>query len=141
MYKTVLVPIDLGQIEQGNLLVKTAMKLVEPIGGNLILLNVLPDIPRYVTAQMPEHFLNDAKDDAFKELEEVARKSGAGDQTNLIVQQGSIHYEILSVADDLKADLIVMASHQPEFSDYLLGTTAARVVRHAKCSVLISRNL
>ena len=141
MYKTVLVPIDLGQIEQGNLLVKTAMKLVEPIGGNFILLNVLPDIPGYVTAQMPEHFLNDAKDDAVKELEEVARKSGARDQANLIIQQGSIHNEILSVAEDLKADLIVMASHQPEFSDYLLGTTAARVVRHAKCSVLISRNL
>ena len=38
-------------------------------------------------------------------------------------------------------DVIVMASHQPKFSDYLLGSTAARVVRHAKCSVLIARGL
>ena len=141
MYKTVLVPIDLGQNEQGKSLVDIAMKLVEPIGGNLILLNVLPDIPGYVTAQMPENLLINTKDNAVKDLEEIAKNSGVGDQAKMIVREGRIHNEILTVAEDTGADLIVMASHQPEFSDYLLGSTAARVVRHAKCSVLIARNL
>ena len=141
MNKTVLVPIDLGQIEQGKSLIKTAMKLVEPTGGNLILLNVLPDIPGYVTAQMPENLLINTKDNAIKDLEEIAKNSGVGDQAKMIVREGRIHNEILTVAEDTGADLIVMASHQPEFSDYLLGSTAARVVRHAKCSVLIARNL
>ena len=139
MNKTVLVPIDLGQIEQGKSLIKTAMKLVEPIGGNLILLNVLPDIPGYVTAQMPENLLINTKDNAIKDLEEIAKNSGVGDQAKMIVREGRIHNEILTVAEDTVADLIVMASHQPEFFDYLLGSTAARVVRHAKCSVLIAR--
>jgi nucleotide-binding universal stress UspA family protein len=35
--------------------------------------------------------------------------------------------------------MIVMASHRPEMSDYLLGANAARVVRHAKISVLVVR--
>ena len=141
MNKTILVPIDLGQIEQGKSLIKTAMKLVEPIGGNLILLNVLPDIPGYVAAEIPDHILKDAKNDAIKELEEITKNSGVGDQAKMIVREGRIHNEILRVAEDTGADLIVMASHQPEFSDYLLGSTAARVVRHAKCSVLIARGL
>ena len=141
MYKTVLVPIDLGQIEQGKSLVDIAMKLVESIGGNLFLLNVLPDIPGYVMAEIPDHFLKDAKNDAIKGLEEIAKKNGVGEQANIIVREGNIHNEILTTAEEIGADIIVMASHQPEFSDYLLGSTAARVVRHAKCSVLIARNL
>jgi nucleotide-binding universal stress UspA family protein len=36
--------------------------------------------------------------------------------------------------------MIVMASHRPELKDYLLGPNAARVVRHAECSVLVVRN-
>ena len=38
-----------------------------------------------------------------------------------------------------KPDLIVMASHRPELKDYLIGPNAARVVRHADCSVQVVR--
>jgi nucleotide-binding universal stress UspA family protein len=37
----------------------------------------------------------------------------------------------------LNATLIVMGAHRPAFQDYLIGPNAARVVRHAKCSVLV----
>ena len=36
-------------------------------------------------------------------------------------------------------DLIIVASHRPGLQDYFLGSTAAKVVRHAKCSVLVIR--
>ena len=39
------------------------------------------------------------------------------------------------------AAMIVIASHDPGLADYLLGSVAARVVRHAHCSVLVTRNL
>ena len=34
----------------------------------------------------------------------------------------------------------LMASHRPAFQDYLLGPNAARVVRHARCSVYVVRD-
>ncbi|MFQ5760821.1 MAG: universal stress protein, partial [Acidiferrobacterales bacterium] len=43
------------------------------------------------------------------------------------------------VAEKAGCDLIVMASQRPELKDYLLGPNAARVVRHANCSVLVAR--
>ena len=46
---------------------------------------------------------------------------------------------ILATAKKVRADLIVMAAHRPEFRDYLLGPNAYRVVRHAECSVLVVR--
>ena len=39
-----------------------------------------------------------------------------------------------------KADCIVIGSHKPGLIDYLLGSTAARVVRHAPCAVHVLRN-
>lgn len=51
--------------------------------------------------------------------------------------EGKAYREILYLADKTSADLIIMASHHPEFSDYLPGSTAERVVRHARQSVLV----
>ncbi len=51
-----------------------------------------------------------------------------------------IYEEVLRAAERLGADLIVMAAHRPELSDYLIGPNSARVVRHARQSVLILRD-
>jgi hypothetical protein len=47
--------------------------------------------------------------------------------------------EILEAAEEAEADLIVVGSHRPAMKDYLLGTNASRVMRHARCSVLVAR--
>jgi nucleotide-binding universal stress UspA family protein len=57
-----------------------------------------------------------------------------------VVACGTIYEEILTFAGKHGIDMIVMASHRPELKDYLLGPNAARVVRHAECSVLVVRN-
>jgi nucleotide-binding universal stress UspA family protein len=46
---------------------------------------------------------------------------------------------ILAAADEHQADLVIVASHVPNISNYFFGATADRVVRHAKCSVLVER--
>jgi universal stress protein F len=52
---------------------------------------------------------------------------------------GSPKEQILKLADIINADLIVIGSHRPSTRTYLLGSNAAAVVRHAKCSVLVVR--
>ena len=51
----------------------------------------------------------------------------------------AVYQVILETAAKIGADLIVMASHRPKPMDYLLGPNAAKVVRHAKTSVLVVR--
>jgi nucleotide-binding universal stress UspA family protein len=60
-------------------------------------------------------------------------------QTRCHVVHGTVYEEILRLADDIGADLIVMASHRPALKDFLIGPNAARVVRHADISVLVVR--
>ncbi len=141
MYKNILVPIDLGQIEQGKELIKTAMKIGQAEDVKLTLLHVLPPIPGYASAFIPEGQSQESQEKALQQLEEIASELGIADKAGKIVLIGSVHIEILTWAEEADVDLIVMASHQPEFTDHLIGTTAARVVRHAHCSVMVLRNL
>ena len=52
---------------------------------------------------------------------------------------GNVYQEILAYADKIGINLNIVASHKPNVGDDLLGTTAARIVRHATCSVLVIR--
>ena len=56
-----------------------------------------------------------------------------------IVGNGNVYESILEVAKRIKADLIVVQARRPELRKYLLGPNAARVVRHATCSVMVVR--
>lgn len=53
---------------------------------------------------------------------------------------GHVYRSIVDYASDHGVDCIVMGSHKPGFSDFLLGSTAARVVRHAPCAVHVYRS-
>jgi nucleotide-binding universal stress UspA family protein len=57
----------------------------------------------------------------------------------IVTHAASIYVEILRVAEEVAADLIVAGSHRPAMRNYLLGTNASRAVRHARCSVLVAR--
>ena len=56
-----------------------------------------------------------------------------------IVATGSVYQEILSTAEKAGSDLVVIGAHDPDLKDFLLGPNAARIVRHAKCSVHVVR--
>ena len=55
------------------------------------------------------------------------------------VGHGTVYEEVLTAARRINADLIVLAAHRPAQKDYLLGPNAARIARHAKCSVMVVR--
>jgi nucleotide-binding universal stress UspA family protein len=58
------------------------------------------------------------------------------------VERGSAWREIVRVAQETKADLIVIGAHvNGALGRLFLGSTAAQVVRHASCPVLIAREL
>ena len=55
------------------------------------------------------------------------------------VKIGTPWSAICDEAKKIKADLIVIGSHGYGTLDRILGTTAAKVVNHAECSVLVVR--
>lgn len=56
-----------------------------------------------------------------------------------VMLKGHSSRTLVEHAKEIGADLIIAGSHKPGLSDYFLGTTAARLARHAPCTVVILR--
>jgi nucleotide-binding universal stress UspA family protein len=134
MYETILVPIDLSHPELG----RKTLGIARQVGGNqsrIIALYVAADIPAFVAAELPTGLLQKNVARARAELGALADEVGADSE----VLSGHPPLKILEYAAEIGVDLIVIASHRPGLRDYFLGSTAARVVRHAECAVLVDR--
>ena len=136
MYKHIIVAVDLSHGDAGKALIDRAVQLVDQ-GGVIRLLHVLEDVPSYIAAELPRDLNDRRQAEAKVELGLLASGTTASVQSE--IRTGAAAGQILQCAEDTGADLIMIASHRPGLSDYFIGSTAARVVRHAQCSVLISR--
>jgi nucleotide-binding universal stress UspA family protein len=56
-----------------------------------------------------------------------------------VLLEGHAGQTLADYAEEVGADCIVIGSHKPGLRDFLLGSTAARIVRHAPCSVHVLR--
>jgi universal stress protein F len=136
VYKTILVPIDLADAEKG----KAMIAIARAVGGSelrLILAYVAEEAPAFIQSQLPAGMAEKIQADARRSLEDIAK--AAGIDADIEVRTGHATTAILAIAEEKDVDLIIVASHRPGLEDYLIGSTASRVVRHAKCPVLIDR--
>lgn len=136
MYRKIIVPVEIGAIEKGERILRKAAKLLDA-PGEIILLNVVENVPSYVAIDLPPDVLEDAMDDGRARLEQLKAKTGIA--ASVEIRAGPPANGILAAAEEHGADLVIIASHIPDFSNYFIGATADRVVRHAKCSVLVDR--
>lgn len=135
MYNKILVPVALDHSGDINKAMKVANKLLDK-NGEIIMLTVVETIPMYVSQQLPVAIIEDNMKEAKAALDaEVAGAKGV--KTDVI--KGHAATTILEYADEKGIDCIVIASHRPGLQDYFLGSTASRVVRHAKMPVHVVR--
>jgi nucleotide-binding universal stress UspA family protein len=141
MFRNILTAIDLTEESSWVKSIPTAVELCQSAGSRLHLMTVIPDFGMSIVSQhFPKDYAEKALASARAELEAFAGKHIPDDvQPTLVIAQGTIYEEIIRVGDEVSADLIVVASHRPSLKDYLLGPNAARVVRHANCSVMVVR--
>lgn len=134
MYETILVPIDLSYPQQATKTLGTARRVgVE--SARIVALYVSPELPGFVTGELPEALLEKTLANAREALASHAEQAEA----EFEVRWGHPPLVILQYAKEISAELIVVASHRPGLEHYFLGATAARVVRHAECPVLVDR--
>lgn len=136
MYRKVIVPVDIAQVDRGETILRRAETIADA-EGDIILLNVVEDLPSYLAIDVPAGLIEGALREARDML--TALKTRCGSRARIEIRTGHAAREILAAADEHKADLVMIASHHPDLSNYIFGSTADRVVRHASCSVLVDR--
>ena len=143
MYRRILVPIDLSDVELAKPAIATALMMATESNGSVRLINVLPVTPVMLAEYVPPDFEAQQRRTAEDALAIVVKETPLPPaQVSSIVRQGGIHQEILEEAAGMGADLIVMSSHRPQkhaVRTYFLGSNAGHVVRYAKGSVLVVR--
>ncbi len=140
MPRKILLPIDLSAPNGWQASLREALEMLGH-GGVLHVVSVLPDfgIPQ-VGAFFRKEFEKEALHAFGKALADWSIENiPDGVEVHPHILHGTIYDEILRAADRLSVDVIVMGSHRPALRDYLLGPNAARVVRHAHCSVYVVR--
>lgn len=135
MYKNILIPVALDHGQHVSQSLEIARKLRDE-GGAITLLNVIEQIPTYVQQYLPEGQLAKNADEAATSLK---AETGGVKDVKVAVVSGHAGTTITEYAAEHDMDLIVIASHRPGLQDYFLGSTAARVVRHAACAVHVLR--
>jgi nucleotide-binding universal stress UspA family protein len=138
--KRILVGLDGSERAPGVLAV--AVTIGRSQGAKLTLVRSVglpPDVPQDFWKTTEEPLLDVLKHHAQKYLDEQASKVPAEvlGGTELVI--GVPWQAICDTAKTQKADLVVIGSHGYSGFDRLLGTTAAKVVNHAQCSVLVVR--
>lgn len=140
MFRNILVPVDLAELPLAKGAIEQAAELATQSGGSVRLLNVQTLLPATFMDYVPADFDAEIRTNAENSLRHVADKVPLQrSRVSSEVRMGAVYPEILAEADAWGADLIVIGSHRPAMSTYLLGSNAKTVVRHAKCSVLVMR--
>lgn len=140
MYKNILVPIDLLDEASWENVLPGVIEQIRSSAAKLTLVAVIDINLGFAAPTLGEDFNTKQLANAMDRLKAVVRNHVPEDiKAECIVRDGRPYREILHVAEEIGADLIIMASHRPSLESFLLGANAAKVVRHASCSVLVAR--
>ena len=126
MYKKIIVALGLSH-GHGVTALEMARRL-RAEDGTIIALHVLEPVPGFASYYLPPDHETEIRKTA-----EAAVSDRVGEQADaeVLVLSGHPGSTITEFAEEVGADCIIVGSHKPELQDYLLGSTAARVVRHA----------
>lgn len=135
MHNHILIPVAIDHEPMVARKIEIARALLAP-GGRITLLTVLEQISGFVAEFVTTREENHLTARLLSRLESAA--GGATDIEARVIT-GKPGVEIARFAKDNGYELIIVGSHAPGASDYMLGSTASRVVRRAGCSVHVLR--
>ena len=138
--KTILVALD-GSPRSPRVL-KTAITVARAQGSHLVLMQsigLVGEIPKDLWQSTDAPLLDVLDERACDYLAKCEALMPPEVRGGTRVAIGSPWETICQTAKSVGADLVVVGSHGYSGIDRLIGTTAAKVVNHCVCSVLVAR--
>ena len=142
MFGKILVPIDVSEADVAAEAIAAAVAMAKAFDSDLRLVHVAsPIIPGSPMAVIPQSVYDEI---GIYQKSQLGEMAGAIDRPesriSTAVRIGGVFPELLAEAEDWQADLIVVGAHRRSMATYLLGSTAAALSRHARCTVMILRS-
>ncbi len=140
--KTIIVPTDFSKLSFSAL--EYARDLAERMNATIHLIYVLEKTPPFLAIRSldvsEEDVMKHMEEEAYKQLFETASKFKVDSNVDIIevLRKGNDYEEIVNYSKEINCDLIVIATHgRTGVLHTLLGSVAEKVIRYAKCPVLV----
>ncbi len=137
----ILVGLDASPRAAGTL--HTAVELARRIGGKVLLFRAVGipvGIPHEAYSMSPASLADLLETEAKTYLAQAAAKVPPELLLGTAVGVGTPWQAVCAAADHNSIDIIVIGSHGYSGIDRLIGTTASKIVNHAKQSVFVVRD-
>jgi nucleotide-binding universal stress UspA family protein len=143
--KSILVPTDFS--EYSDRAIKQAVDIAEQNNAKIYLLHVVDKLQQCaidycIPVETMMKVQSDSEKEASRKMQDEAKKITQAKKIDVTfdVKSGVPFEEILKGQQERKADLIVIASHgRTGIMKSLIGSVADKVMREAKCPVLLVR--
>ncbi len=138
-----MILVALDGSSRSSLVLTKAIAMAQAQRERVVLLRSIglpADIPQDLWRSSEQPLVDVLSQRAGAYLDECEAQVPAEARGGTKVVIGAPWQAICDTARDLRADLVVIGSHGYSGIDRLLGTTAAKVVNHAACSVLVVRD-
>ncbi|HSQ65741.1 MAG TPA: universal stress protein [Polyangiaceae bacterium] len=140
--KTLLVPVDFS--DTSNLALDYAVDLAKALGGKVVVMHAyelpvygFPDGALVATVEIATRIMNGAQAGLAALLE---KRKDKGVEITSVLRQGVPWDEVHSVAEEVKADMIVIGTHgRGGLARALLGSVAEKIIRTSTRPVLTIR--
>ena len=139
MYKNILFSVDLEHTAEAGKALKIAIDEARRSKAKLTVMTAAPGFGMPIVASFfDEQAVVNALKEVARHLRQYVHDNIPDDvDTNPVVVEGNPAELILKQAQIDEIDLIVIASHNSQIENLLLGSCAAKVVRHAHCTVTV----
>ena len=141
----IIVPTDFS--DYSDLAFKKAIDLAEACKAKIYLTHVVEDTPDIFAL---DRFNKEGQKKIMKDLEKQSKEffekqiAKYPEAQNVDIEtkvlRGVASKEILNLQKKIKADMLVLSTHgQTAFEEFFWGNTASKIIRYARCSVLVVR--
>ena len=142
MYKTIIMPVDVFDMELSDKAIRHAEFMAQQ-DGVIHLLHVLPASASYTMSRFASdlrRFEEHLQQEAETRLQTMISHFNIDpSRIKLHVRLGNVRDAVNELAEELHADMVVIGSRNPSISTHLLGSNASSVIRHAHIPVLVVR--
>ena len=139
MYSNILFPVDLEHTKEAEKALKITIEEARRSNAKITVMTVAPGFGMPLVASFfDEATVKNAMKEVARHLKLYIADNIPDDiEINAVVMEGNPAELILKQAKKGKCDLIVISSYNTKANHLLLGSCAAKVVRHSKCSVTV----
>ena len=142
MFGKILLPVDIAEPEIAKMAIDVAVGMARAFDSDIRLIHVTsPIVVASPTAVIPQSVYDQL---GVYEKAELERMAASIDRPKGTVDDRRAHRRRLSRTagrgDGWPADLIIVGAHKRSMATYLLGSSAAAIVRHASCTVMVVRS-